>query len=355
MKSKIANFIILPGLTLSFGILVAILFPDRSKLAVLIGSTTGSLIGTYSITRQENQKQSSSENLTTVSPQERLNLLQEQATQFQKHLQKLSQELNGNHDAIATFTPRTLSQEQFSENTENEAVITWLTNHGITVQNYHKPDENEEIFNKLATYLGEKYSELSYFYVQLKRSFSKGQSFSINLASRSKIEITYTTQFCSRMSAYAFLSSYQYDKKKKILYGSPQKTGQVINFITGGWFERFVYLSICQLMREQQAVYKSVLNPQIVLQNGEDFELDILFLIKEQPFWVECKTGDYQAHVTKYSRMRTVLSIPKECSLLVILGISDQLTQELTNLHNIYVANENNFLAITQSLIMNHH
>lgn len=352
MNSKVANVLLLPTLTLSCGILVTLLFPNRGKIAVLIGSTTGSLIGTYSLTRQQ-VNQPVAENTTTIhSPQERLRLLQQQLYLFQTHLEGLAQDLRENQNTgFPTISPR-LDPTPSPNGTQDQAVLNWLIHQGITVQNYHIPDENEEVFNKLATYLGDKYSDLSYFYIQLKRSFSKGQNLSVNLASRSKTEITYTTQFCSRMSDYAFLSSYQYDRKTKMLYASPQKKGLVINFITGGWFERFVYLSICELLQEHRQFYRSILNPQIILQNGEDFELDILFLVNQKPFWIECKTGDYQNHVTKYSKMRSVLSIPKACSLLVILGIREQLTQELTNLHDIYVANENNFLEIAASLLL---
>jgi hypothetical protein len=351
MNSKVTNFLILPTLTLSCGILVTILFPNRGKIAVLIGSTTGSLIGTYSLTRQQVNQQMTSEHTTVKSPQERLQFLQQQVYLFQDHLQELAQDLNHRSSSKSDVSSSSLASNQAPDHSQDETVINWLIDQGITVQKYHIPDENEEVFNKLATYLGDKYADLNYFYNQLKRSFSKGQNLSVNLASRSKTEITYTTQFCSRMSDYAFLSSYQYDRKNKMLYASPQKKGIVINFITGGWFERFVYLSLCQLFQDNQQFYKSILNPQIVLQNGEDFELDILFLLGDKPFWIECKTGDYQNHVMKYSKMRGVLSIPKECSLLVILGIREQLTQELTSLHDIYVANENNFLATAESLI----
>lgn len=354
MKSKVTHFLILPTFTLSFGILAAILFPNRGRIAVLIGSTTGSLIGTYSLNRSEKKLSSTLEPNCNLSPQKRLEILQDQVTVFQTHLQQLSSEINSNGAIITEVTLAKEKEHSLSDSPSSQPVITWLTQQGITVQNYHEADENEEIFNKLATYLGDKYADLSYFYKHLKRSFSKGNNLSLNLASRSKTEITYTTQFCSQMSDYAFLASYQYDRRKKMLYASPQKTGLVINFITGGWFERFIYLSLCQLIRANKKSYESVINPQIILQNGEDFELDILFLINEKPFWVECKTGDYQSHVTKYSRMRSVLSIPKECSLLVILGISEQLTESLTNLHNINVANEKNFIAIAQTLIFNH-
>jgi len=352
MNSKVTNFLILPTLTLSCGILVTILFPNRGKIAVLIGSTTGSIIGTYSLTRQESNQHSKP--ATINSPEERLQFLQEQVQLFQDHLQELSQDISSAETALITSSFSQNNSHQAQAIAEDREVINWLVHQGITVQKYHIPDDNEEVFNKLAIYLGEKYSDLSYFYIQLKRSFSKGQNLSVNLASRSKTEITYTTQFCSRMSDYAFLSSYQYDRKNKMLYASPQKKGLVINFITGGWFERYIYLSLCQLLRQSKQFYKSILNPQIVLQNGEDFELDILFLVKNKPFWIECKTGDYQNHVTKYSKMRSVLSIPKDCSLLVILGIREQLTQELTSLHDIHVANENNFLATAESLILGH-
>ena len=352
MKSKFTNFLILPTLTLSFGILAIVLLPNRGKIAVLIGSTTGSILGAYSQQQKSDKNEDSSTIPPDISPEKRLVILQKQVTVFQNHLQKLSQDLNGHSPVVtASYSPQTVVNlpEQISQDQE---VITWLTQQGIKVQNYHQPDENEEVFNKLASYLGNKHSELRYFYKQLKRSFSKGENLSLNLGSRSKQEITCTTQLCNRMSNYAFLTSYQYDRKKKMLYASPQRTGIIINFITGGWFERFIYLSLCQLLKEHEQPYKSILNPQIILQDGEDFELDILFLIQEKPFWIECKTGDYQNHVTKYSKMRTVLSIPKECSLLVILGISDQLTEELTSLHNIYVANENNFLEKAKALII---
>jgi len=76
------------------------------------------------------------------------------------------------------------------------------------------------------------------------------------------------------------------------------------------------------------------------------FELDLLFLVDNQPLWVECKTGDYQAYIAKYSNARKLLGIPKPRAILVILGIPDDLTTHLTNLYDITVANENNFLKV---------
>lgn len=90
--------------------------------------------------------------------------------------------------------------------------------------------------------------------------------------------------------------------------------------------------------------FTCLLNPQIAFPNGDDFELDLLFLIDGQSLWVECKTGDYQAYIAKYAETRKLLAVPKSRAVLVILGIPDDLTVNLTHLYDITVANENNFL-----------
>ena len=93
------------------------------------------------------------------------------------------------------------------------------------------------------------------------------------------------------------------------------------------------------------------MNPQISLPNGDDFELDLIYLIENAPLWLECKTGDYQSYIAKYANVRPTLAIPKERSILVVLGISDELSSQLTDLYDITVANENNFLALVAAAL----
>jgi len=237
---------------------------------------------------------------------------------------------------------------------EEEAFLTvfnWLSSRGITVKNYKQQDTTDAVFDRLAVFLGERFASLKRLHDQIRKHLSTGGSFTLNLASSSQEEIANSTQFCTWLHQYAFLSSYRYNRYSKTIYAAPQRVGKVINFFTGGWFERFVFIKVASLLSQSGVTYVHLLNPQISLPNGDDFELDLIYLIEDAPLWLECKTGDYQSYIAKYAGARTILGIPKERSVLIVLGISDELSSQLTDLYDITVANENNFLALVAAAL----
>jgi hypothetical protein len=224
------------------------------------------------------------------------------------------------------------------------AVCDWITSKGIAVKNYREQNAGDEVFDQLATFLGERFENLNRVHELIRRNLTTGAYFTLNLSGRSKAEIADSTQFCSMLSSYAFLTNYRYDKNTKIIYATPQKMGIVINFFTGGWFERFIYLKTLSLFTQNKTKFTKLINPQITFPNGDDFELDLLFLVEKQPLWIECKTGDYQNYIKKYSDIRRLLAVPKERAILVILDISDELANHLTSLFDLTVTNEKSFL-----------
>lgn len=225
------------------------------------------------------------------------------------------------------------------------SMFDWLASRDITVKNHKQQKDTDEIFDRLAIFLGERFDSLVNLHDQIRRNLSNGSSFTLNLASSSQEEIANSTQLCTWLHQYAFLSSYRYNKYSKTIHAAPQRVGRVINFFTGGWFERFIFLKVSSFLSQKGLDYVWLINPQITLPNGDDFELDLLFLVENQPLWLECKTGDYSSYIAKYASMRPILAVPEERSILVILGISDDLTSQLTDLYDLTVANESNFLA----------
>lgn len=220
----------------------------------------------------------------------------------------------------------------------------WLTARGVVVKNYHVSLSADPVLDRLAMFLGDRFGNLSRLHDAIRRSLSLGNSFTLSLASRTQAEIADSTQFCTMLSNYAFLSSYRYDKRGRIIRAAPQHVGHVVNFFTGGWFERYVHLKLEQLFEQSNLQASCLRNPQITLPNGNDFELDLFFLIGGEPLWVECKTGNYQAYVGKYGSVRKILSVPKERTILTILGLPENLAAELTALHDITMANERTFM-----------
>lgn len=249
-------------------------------------------------------------------------------------------------DALAQVG-KTESKEVSDEKTGSEhrpTALEWLADRGITVKDSREQHAADPVFDKLALLLGTRFKTLASLHEVIRRNLSKGTSFTLNLSSKSQDEITDTTQFCTLLNDYAFISSYRYTSSTKTINATPQRTGQVINFFTGGWFERYIYQRVFSLLKEQRKQLTYLLNPRITFSTGDDFELDLFFLVEDEPLWVECKTGEYQAYISKYSSVRRLLSVPKSSSILIILGISHDLATELTYLYDITVANEANFL-----------
>lgn len=224
------------------------------------------------------------------------------------------------------------------------AVDVWLAARGIMIKNAREQSAADMVFDQLADFLGSRFDNLTRVHSDIRRTLPSGRSFTLNLSSSRQEEIADVTQFCSVLSTYAFLTSYNYNKSTKTIFAIPQRDGKVINFFNGGWFERYVYQRTVALLVQNMTDFTCLMNPQITFPNGDDFELDLIFLIDGQPLWVECKTGEYAAYVAKYAEMRKLLSVSKSRSILVILGVPDDVTANLSHIYDITVANENNFL-----------
>ncbi len=238
-----------------------------------------------------------------------------------------------------------------TEEEDDFVVFDWLHTKGVSVRNYRNESPDDEVLDELALFLGDRFATLWRLHDAIRRSLSAEVSFTLSMASRSQAEIADSTRFCEMLSMYAFLSSYRYNKDTKTIYAVPQKVGKIVNFFTGGWFERYIFLRLMYRLADYEIEPTYLLNPQIILPNGDDSELDLLFWVDNGPLWVECKTGDYQAYITKYSHVRKHLSIPKPRAILVILGISDDLASKLTHLHDVTVANEYTFLRRVDAVV----
>lgn len=221
-----------------------------------------------------------------------------------------------------------------------EGVAAWLATHGITVRDCKQDEVTDLVFDQLATYLGERFDTLKAVHDRIRRHMSTGTPFTINLASASQEEIANSTQFCHRLFKYAFLATYRYHRGTRTIQATPQRIGRVINFFNGGWFERYVYLKTIGVLNQAQRDYVVLRNARISLANGDDSELDLIFLVEGEPLWIECKTGDYQNYIGRYSEMRQQLEIPTPRAILVILGLTDELAEQLSELYPISVATE---------------
>ena len=331
MPSKLIDFLFISILAIGTGATVFLLSTSRKISSVLLASATSAVAGTY-IVKSKTQLESKLNTLIAVFDH----------NQTPVKLENINSNFNS-----TSFTPifySKLTLDTATNKQEQQQVIQWLESLDITVNNYNQPQSADYIYDRLTITLGDNYQYLEKLYQQIKRNLSTGGNFKLKLSGKNQQLICQNTSFCTQLYEYTFLSSYRYITATKTIVGAPNRKGEVINFFSGQWFERFVYLKVSQLLSYHEVDYQYLLNPEIITPEGNNFELDIVFLIEGEPLWIECKTGQYQNYIHKYSQFRKTLKVNKERSFLVILGLSDRLASGLTEMYDLVVSNENLFI-----------
>lgn len=200
-------------------------------------------------------------------------------------------------------------------------LIDKLQDNNITVKTHVQ--ENNSL-DHIACFMGDRYSEIKKVYETIKRHLNRPNGFHLNLKNATQSEISASCQLCTNLYDIAFLSEYKYDKSPKyFIHATPNKIPIAINFLTGHWLEIFIRKTIQDSLNSLHTdiEYTYLINPQIILPNGDDFELDVVFLVNDEIYWVEGKTGNYQQYINKYSDMASILNLDKNHSFMVLTDI----------------------------------
>ena len=159
--------------------------------------------------------------------------------------------------------------------------------------------------------MGTQYSLIKRFYGMIKSSMNSGNSFSINLRDEPQL-IGTTCQVATELYKIAFLEEYGYFRApRRLLVARASRSPQALNFLSGNWLERYVRNRLICLAKRQTGKidFSYIANAKVTLSNGDDFEMDLLFHVNDQFYWVESKTGEYQDKVQKYSKIASDLGL----------------------------------------------
>ena len=203
-------------------------------------------------------------------------------------------------------------------------LIDKLQEKNITVKTYVDSSHENTSLDNVAYFMGNRYNDIRKVYETIKRHLNKPNGFHLDLKNATQSEISASCQLCTTLYDIAFLSEYKYDKSPRyFIHATPNKIPIAINFLTGHWLEIFIRKTIQDSLKSLPAAieYTYLINPQIILPNGNDFELDVVFLINGEIYWVEGKTGNYQHYINKYSLVAIRLFLDKNNSFLVLSDV----------------------------------
>lgn len=236
---------------------------------------------------------------------------------------------------------------------KEDELKVWLRSRDIIVNQSRNAASIKKQFNSVAKFLGSNYSKLSSLYQEIKKCLLADQELNFDLSAVNNRDIAYFTGLCNQLEQHDFLASYQYNKATKIIQANIVQKGEIVNFLNGGWFEIFVYQQVSNFFKNRNIKFQCLINPTIQFANGDNFELDLLFMVDRNPLWLECKTGNnYDRELPKYSRHRELLSLAKKNALIVGLNLSDLETEEKTSQGDLTFANERNLIYKIEQLIL---
>lgn len=225
-----------------------------------------------------------------------------------------------------------------------DALREFLAARGIAIKTIPPEDPADQVINSLSLYLGERYHSLKLILLAIKRNMQQGGYFSENIKQYTQQSVSDATQFCTLLYDMAFLEEYRYFRSPQYLIKAKTTTlPKAQNFFSGQWLERFVLQkvqsAISQLVRERgvELDFAYLLNPQIILPNGDDFEMDMLFCVNNSFFWIEAKSGDYQQHIAKYAKMSGILNLDRRHAIMVLTDITPDKSAALSSLFGMTV------------------
>ncbi len=228
----------------------------------------------------------------------------------------------------------------------------FLAHHGISIKVLPQAEEADRVIDSLALYLGDNYAALATLLGKMKRTMQKGEGFTESLKDRPQSDVTTVCQFATRLHEIAFLEQYQYQRSPAYLIRAKTSSlpmGQ--RFFGGQWLERYIWQKVkavharaCEEFGRPLSL-ECLVNPQIVLPNGDDFELDILASIGGNIYWIEAKTGDYQQHVNKYAKFAKQLGLDRQHSWMVLSEASPDRCDTLSALFGMQVSHLQGFEA----------
>lgn len=292
-----------------------------------------------------------------MTPEEHRQLLERIACSLEKIEELLASTPNGtrvrttgptqeqsHHDDSHPETTSDLNEQR------DDLVEAFIISKGIQIKVRKPEDAADGVIDSLSIFLGERYSALRNILMKIKRSMQNGSPITEQLSKMAQEDISSVCQFCSRLHSIAFLEQYKYFRSPQYTIRAKTTTLPKAQMFFGGqWLERFTLQklkqahSIAQAEAGEHIEFQYLLNPQVILPNGDDFELDIIAVIGGCPFWIEAKSGDYQQHVQKYSRLARQLGLDYAHSMMVLTDVVDEQCDALSSLFSMTVANLNTF------------
>lgn len=225
-------------------------------------------------------------------------------------------------------------------------IIDWFENKQIHVDVNLQALDTQGFYDEIAADLGNNFDVLQNILEKIRKTQrSNYTTVNLNISKQSQKDIKLITGFCKDLYDYSFVAKYFYNKNEKRIHLTLQTAPAIINFFNGEWLEWYVFMKLVKVFYHKRDLFSCLRSFTINFPNEDKHEIDIFFLINSRiPLFIECKSGEFRSMIEKYNRLRKRLDIAKANFLVLVLGLSDEQTNGLTNMYDVTFVNEKNFI-----------
>lgn len=182
---------------------------------------------------------------------------------------------------------------------------TWLDARGCRITELRKPTGMDAAADEIALFLGQHYADLEMAYAALRGLLNPRRTNKwIQTDDWPPAVISQAVQFGRKLKDNGFLAQFVYVSKNKTMLCEPVSDPRVLNFLDGGWLERWAAHVMKTAISRQMGGWQDerlLQGVQIELPNHTEAELDVLANpAGDTVVWIECKAGNWQSDLHHY-------------------------------------------------------
>ena len=217
----------------------------------------------------------------------------------------------------ADLKPVVKPADPVSAKPKNKQLVAWFKQHGATVFSYKGDQHKNPVLQEAAMLIGKHYELIKPLIDGLKTNHAQENNVEIDLQEVSEDSFSAMETVFQDLSRKKIITG-QFDREAKKLVIDRVDHSDTITFFGSLWFKLFLHQSICELLQQKGLRYSAVWDIT-GMEGGKNFQMDLVFMIDGQPFWVACKTTkNYTQPVKRQLNLIERLKFPLDRQIMVL-------------------------------------
>ncbi len=230
----------------------------------------------------------------------------------------------------------------FSDKNHYYPIIEWFREKHIQALIDPKMMDTTGFFDEVAIYIGDHFNIAGPIVNQIRYAQSKKyDKVKVSLSHKTPQEVKQILAFTTELYKFSFVAKSHSHKKNNVIYLTLQDIPIIKSFFDGLWMEWFALVKLISFFKDKNLIPPIARSVKITFPNFERNELDIFFLNhRDEPVYVECKTGEFRKDLNKYLNLKKKLNIKKENFILCVFGLDAAQARGLTSMYEITIVSE---------------